>query len=522
MFSYKDLVRIKPIEPRQNVEGQSLKRVMGALDLTFLGVGAIIGTGIFVLTGVASALYAGPAVVLSFVVSGFAATLAALCYAELAAMDPVAGSAYSFTYSSMGELVAWLIGWNMILESLVSAGAVAGGWSSYFNDLLLSVGVTLPKALTKSIFEGGVFNLFAVIITFLITALSMVGTKGSAKATRIVVSIKLLVIALFIGLGLANVRAANWTPFMPFGFSGVMRGAAIVFFAYIGFDAVSTAAEDVKDPKRDLQRGIIGSLLISTVLYIVVAGILTGIQKYTLLNTPSPISSALYSVGIRWASAIISVGALAGLTSVLIAVIFAQSRIFFAMSRDGLLPPVFSRVHKKYKTPLFDFLIIGIAISLVAAFLPVGFIAQMANIGTLSAFAVVAVGVIVLRKRKPELERPFRVPWVPFLPGLSAVLSVVLMFNLPPATWIRFFVWMGIGLIIYFAYGFLHSRLASDNPEGRGRMAAPGRRVALSAYSQEAAEEIAKFRQDLTYPPHHRGKREERKIRRFRWRVKRK
>ncbi len=521
MFSYKDLMRIKPIGTKAETEGQPLRRVMGALDLTFLGVGAIIGTGIFVLTGVASALYAGPAVVLSFVISGFAATLAALCYAELAAMDPVAGSAYSFTYSSLGELVAWLIGWNMILEYLVSAGAVAVGWSSYFNDLLLSVGVTLPQALTKSVFEGGVFNLFAVVVTLLITALSMVGTKGSARATRIVVSVKLLVIALFIGLGLAHVKAANWAPFMPFGFSGVIRGAAIVFFAYIGFDAVSTAAEDVKDPKRDLQRGIIASLLISTVLYIVVAAVLTGMRKYTLLDTPSPISSALYGAGIPWASAIISVGALAGLTSVLIAVMFAQSRIFFAMSRDGLLPPVFSKIHRKYKTPFFDYLIIGAAICLVGAFLPVGFIAQMANIGTLSAFAVVAVGVIVLRRKKPELERPFRVPWVPFLPALSAALSVYLMFNLPLATWIRFFVWMAVGLVIYFAYGFLHSRLAPERPEGRERLIPhAGLGFARSSYTQEAAAELAELKRELTYPPSHRGK--ERKVRRFRRRAKRK
>lgn len=461
MHSVKAMMRVKPIGVNENGK-QSLKRVMGALDLTFLGVGAIIGTGIFVLTGVASALYAGPAIVISFIISGAAATLSALCYSEFAAMDPVAGSAYSFAYSSMGELIAWLIGWNMILEYLVSAGAVAVGWSSYLSDLLISVGVTLPQTLTKSVFEGGIFNLFAVIITMLVTLLSIFGTKGSTRATKIIVSIKLLVIALFIVLGITKVKSTNWVPFAPFGFSGIVHGAAIVFFAYIGFDAVSTAAEDVKDPKHDLQRGIIGSLLISTILYIVVAGILTGIQKYSLLNTPSPISSALIATGTRWASALISVGALAGLTSVLIAVIFAQSRIFFAMSRDGLLPPVFSKIHKKYHTPTFDILIIGIAISLIGAFLPVGFIAQMANIGTLSSFAVVAVGVIVLRKTKPDLERPFRVPWVPFLPIVSAILSIYLMFNLPLTTWIRFFVWMIIGIVIYFYYGFKNSRLGSD------------------------------------------------------------
>lgn len=460
MLNVKSLLRVKPIGEDRSSERSSLKRVMSALDLTFLGVGAIIGTGIFVLTGVAAALYAGPAVIISFIISGIAATLAALCYSELAAMDPVAGSAYSFTYSSMGELIAWLIGWNMILEYLVSAGAVAVGWSSYFSDLLGAAGITLPAYLTKSVFEGGAVNLPAVVITLLVTLLSALGTKGSARATQIIVSVKLLVIALFIFLGVRAIDTSNWVPFTPFGFTGIFHGAAIVFFAYIGFDAVSTAAEDVKDPKHDLQRGIIGSLLISTVLYIVVAGVLTGMQKYTQLNTPSPLSSALMAKGIRWASAFISVGALAGLTSVLIAVIFAQSRIFFAMSRDGLLPPIFSRLHKKFSTPLFDILIIGAAISLIGAFLPIGFIAQMANIGTLSAFTAVAIGVIVLRKKKPDLSRPFRMPWVPFLPILSAAMSVLLMFNLPAVTWVRFVIWIGIGLVVYFCYGYRHSRLA--------------------------------------------------------------
>ena len=462
MHSFKSIMRVKPIGAKEDTGKQSLKRVMNYVDLTFLGVGAIIGTGIFVLTGVASALYAGPAVIISFIISGFAATLAALCYSELAAMNPVAGSAYSFTYSSMGEIIAWLIGWNLILEYLVAAGAVAVGWSSYFNDLLLSIGISLPNALIKSPFEGGVINIFAVFITLLVMLISLFGTSESAKATKFIVSIKLLVIALFIVLGLTKVNTANWVPFAPFGFSGIMQGAAIVFFAYIGFDAVSTAAEEVKDPKRDLPRGIIGSLLISTILYILVAAILTGIQNYSLLNTPSPISSALIAVGIPWASAFISVGALAGLTSVLIAVIFAQSRIFFAMSRDGLLPPIFSKLNKKHGTPFFDILIIGLAISLISAFLPVGFIAQMANIGTLSAFAVVAISVIVLRKKKPDIKRPFKVPFVPVLPIISAIMSVYLMFNLPLATWIRFVVWIILGLITYFFYGYKHSRLSSQ------------------------------------------------------------
>ena len=460
MHISKDLLRIKPVETSEPPAKEGLKRVMGSLELTFLGVGAIIGTGIFVLTGVAASLYAGPAVIVSFVISGIAATLAALCYAEMASMVPVAGSAYSFTYSSLGEIIAWLIGWNLILEYVVAAAAVAVGWSSYFNDLLLSAGIHLPKALTKSPFDGGVIDIFAVIITLLVIVISILGTKGSAETIKVIVTVKLLVILLFIGLGIGKIQSANWTPFMPFGFSGVMKGAAIVFFAYIGFDAVSTAAEDVRDPKRDLKRGIIASLLISTVLYIAVAAILTGMEKYTALDTPSPISTALIHAGIRWAGALISVGALAGLTSVLLAVIFAQSRIFYAMARDGLLPPLFGNIHNHFRTPFVNFLLIGAAVALISAFFPVEFIAQMANIGTLSAFAVVAIGVIVLRKTKPDLERPFRVPWVPVLPVISAALSVYLMLNLPATTWLRFVIWIAIGLVIYYFYGFRNSKLA--------------------------------------------------------------
>jgi APA family basic amino acid/polyamine antiporter len=461
VLSFKELLlRKKPIG---RMEAQAyrnqLSRSMGALDLTALGIGAIIGTGIFVLTGVASALYAGPAVVISFLISGFAAGLAALCYAELSAMVPVAGSAYTFTYAAMGEVIAWLIGWNLILEYLVAAGAVAVGWGSYFSDMLSSIGVNLPAALTHSPFDGGVINVPAVVIALLVMFVVIRGSKESAKLTKIIVAVKLLVVALFIIVGVFYVHKKNFTPFMPFGFPGVIQGAAIVFFAYIGFDAVSTAAEEVRNPKRDLPRGIIASLIVSTVLYILVALVVNGMLPYTQLNTPSPISTALLSVGIRWASAFISMGALAGLTSVLIAVMFAQTRIFFAMSRDGLLPPLFGRVHKKYDTPYVGTLIVGIIIALVGAFFPVDLIAQMANIGTLSALAVVAIGVIILRRTQPGLERPFRVPWVPFVPALSALMSVYLMLNLPLATWVRFVVWILIGIVIYYFYGRRHSAL---------------------------------------------------------------
>ncbi|NLI92308.1 MAG: amino acid permease [Peptococcaceae bacterium] len=467
MISWKSLLRTKPIElsmkEAESTGKKALSRTLGAIDLTALGVGAIIGTGIFVLTGVAAANFAGPAIIISFIISGLAAGLAALCYAELASTVPVAGSAYTYTYSSLGEIVAWLVGWNLILEYLVAAAAVAVGWSGYFSDMLKSVGVPVPAALTLSPWEGGYINLPAVIITLLITWVAIRGTRESAKATKFIVFIKLSVILLFIAVGVFRVSPANWVPFAPFGFSGIMAGAAIVFFAYIGFDAVATAAEEVKDPKRDLPRGIIASLSISTVLYILVAAILTGMMKYTYLNTPSPISSALLAAGIRWASAFLSVGALAGLTSVLIAVIFAQSRVFFAMARDGLLPPVFAMIHQKYKTPFINTLMVGAAVCLIAAFFPVKIIAEMANIGTLSALAVVSLGVIILRRTRPELDRPFKVPWVPFLPGIAVFSCLYLMFNLPVATWIRLIIWVGIGIGVYFLYGFNHSILR--NPE---------------------------------------------------------
>lgn len=470
MISAKSVFRRKPIPPQtQNKrEGHAFKRSMGALDLTALGIGAIIGSGIFVLTGVAAALYAGPAVIVSFTISGVTAALAAVCYAELASMVPVAGGAYAYAYASMGELLAWLIGWNLVLEYLVAAGAVAVGWSSYFYDMLQSVGISLPAMFTKSLFEGGILNVPAMCIALIVTFIVIRGTSVSARATRVIVGIKLVIIVLFVIIGLLNVNPSNWTPFAPFGFTGIMQGAAIIFFAYIGFDAVATAAEEVRNPSRDLPRGIIASLVVSTTLYVVVAWVLTGLMKYTGLNTSSPITTALLSAGIRWASALVSVGALAGLTSVLIAVIFAQSRVFYAMSRDKLIPNLFAVIHKKYKTPYVDTLIIGVLVALIGAFFPVGFIAQMANIGTLSALCAVALGVIILRRKRPDLKRPFRVPWVPFLPALSLLMSIYLMLNLPLSTWVRFVVWILIGLAIYFFYGYHHSALSKDTAKGKG------------------------------------------------------
>ena len=437
-----------------------LTRTLGALDLTALGVGAIIGTGIFVLTGVASANFAGPGVVLSFVLAGIASGLAAIVYAEMASMIPVAGSAYTFSYVSLGEILAWLVGWNLILEYIVSAGAVSIGWSSYFVDLLLSAGIALPSQITTSPLNGGIINLPAVIIVLALTGLIITGTQHSTTANKFVVAAKLFAIIFFIALGSRHVNTANWRPFLPFGVTGVIQGAAIVFFAYIGFDAVSTAAEEVKNPRRDLTIGIVASLAVATVLYILVSLVLTGIVPYTALNTASPVAAALLRVGLPWAAAVISVGALAGLTSVLLVVLYGQSRIFFAMARDGLLPPIFDWIHPRFNTPLWDSLIIGLVVAAIGALLPITTVAELANIGTLSAFTAVSVGLLVMRAKRPELPRPFRVPWVPWLPILSIAASVYLAMNLPRFTWIRFVVWIVIGLLVYFSYGRRHSLLA--------------------------------------------------------------
>jgi len=455
--------RIKSIEKlmaEKETGAHRLPRTLGALDLASLGVGAIIGTGIFVLTGVAAANFAGPGVVLSFVLAGIASGLAALVYAEMASMIPVAGSAYTFSYVSLGEILAWLVGWNLILEYIVSAGAVAIGWSSYFVDLLRSAGVALPAAFTRSPLEGGLINLPAALIVLALTALIITGTQHSATANKFVVVAKLAAIILFIILGARHVDPANWQPFLPFGVTGVMHGAAIVFFAYIGFDTVSTAAEEVKNPRRDLPISIVASLGIATVFYILVSLALTGMVSYTTLNTASPVTAALLRVGLPWAAAVISVGALAGLTSVLLVVLYGQSRIFFAMARDGLLPPIFDWIHPRLRTPLWDSVIIGVLVAVIGALLPISIVAELANIGTLSAFTAVSAGLLILRAKRPDLPRPFRVPWAPWIPVLSIAASVYLAANLPALTWIRFVVWIIIGLAVYLVYGRRHSLLA--------------------------------------------------------------
>lgn len=456
-------LRIKPIEnllSEKDGDRNSLARVLGPVDLTALGVGAIIGTGIFVLTGIASANYAGPGIVLSFVLAGIASALAALIYAEMSSMIPVAGSAYTFTYGSLGEIPAWLVGWNLILEYIVASGAVAIGWSSYFSSLLGAAGLTLPPSLTTSPFEGGIVNLPALLVVLLMTALVIAGTRQSSFANKIVVAAKVSAIVLFIILGARHVDPVNWTPFLPFGVTGIFHGAAIVFFAYIGFDAVSTAAEEVKNPKRDLSIGIVASLGIATVLYLLVSLVLTGIMPYNQLNTASPVAAAMLRVGLPWAAAAISIGALAGLTSVLLVMLYGQSRIFFAIARDGLLPPIFCRLNPKYRTPAVNSLLVGFSVAVIGALLPITVVAELANIGTLSAFSAVAAGFLVLRAKRPDIPRPFRAPWSPWLPLLSIFASLYLAANLPSLTWIRFGVWILIGLVIYLAYSRKHSLMA--------------------------------------------------------------
>ncbi|HBU82271.1 MAG TPA: amino acid permease [Paenibacillus sp.] len=454
------LFRKKPIATGDN-ESNILKRVLGPLDLMTLGVGAIIGTGIFVLTGVAAATYAGPGLVLSFLLAGIICAFAALCYSEFASSVPASGSAYTYSYTAFVEVIAWILGWDLILEYGFASAAVASGWSGYFQTLLSGFGLELPHALTSAFNpeKGTYFDITAAMITLIITFLLTRGVKEAARANGIMVAIKIIVVLIFIGVGVFYVEPDNWQPFLPFGMSGVTAGAATVFFAYIGFDAVSTAAEEVKRPQRDLPIGIIASLAICTVLYIVVSLILTGIVPYHMLNVSDPVAFAFEFVQLKGLSWIVSLGAITGITTVLLVMMYGQTRLLYSMSRDGLLSPVFSKVSGKSQTPAMGTWVAGIIVALFSGFISLGHLAELTNIGTLFAFAVVSLGIIVLRKNNPELKRGFRVPLVPLIPILSAVGCMYLMTRLAALTWITFFGWLIIGLIIYFAYGRYHSHL---------------------------------------------------------------
>ncbi len=444
-----------------------LKRSLSATDLTALGIGAIIGTGIFVLIGTAIVgdsvrLGAGPGISLSFVLAGLACVLAALCYAEYAAMIPVAGSAYTYSYATLGEFIAWITGWNLILEYGVACVAVAIGWSGYFNRLLALAGINLPAWATHAPGgpEGGIINLPASIIVLLCTWILVVGVKESARITSLVVVLKLAVILFFIGVGSTAVEPANWTPFMPNGFAGVGAAAAIVFFAYIGFDAVSTTAEEARNPQRDIPIGIIASLVICTLLYIAVAAVLTGMIPWQSVDVNAPIATALQQLGFRWGAALVAIGAVAGITSVLLVMMIGQIRIFFVMARDGLLGPWLGAVHPRYRTPHHATILTGVIVAVLAGFVQIGEAADMANIGTLFAFVLVCIGVVVLRRTRPEFDRPFRVPFMPALPVLGAIACFLLMTGLPWVTWLRFVLWTALGIGVYLAYGLRRSRLA--------------------------------------------------------------
>lgn len=436
-----------------------LKRTLGALDVVLFGVGIIIGTGIFVLTGVAAAKYAGPALMLSFVIASVTCAFVSLAYSELAAMVPISGSAYTYTYASIGEFLAWLVGWNLILEYTVGASAVAGGWSAYLTALLRDAGLEIPQALTMVPADGGIVNLPAILITCFITYLLVLGIRESAAANRILVAVKFGAIFLFLFLAGPKVDPINWQPFMPFGFAGVSAGAAVIFFAYLGFDSVATAAEETKQPSRDMPIGIIGSLLICTLLYVSVSGVMTGVVHYELLNTAEPVTFVLRQLGYHFGSALVGTGALAGLTTVLLVMIYAQTRAFFAMSRDGLIPERICRVHHKYGTPHIITMIVGACVALISGFLPISVVAEMCSSGTLFAFVLASVGVIVMRYKYPNAKRPFRCPAVYLIATCAIVSCLYVMFHLAWMTWVRFMIWTFIGVVIYFLYGYSHSGL---------------------------------------------------------------
>ncbi|MDR0519805.1 MAG: amino acid permease [Clostridiales Family XIII bacterium] len=466
-------------------EGEALKRNLSALDLTLMGVGVIIGSGIFVITGVAAGDVAGPALVISFLVAGIACLFAALCYAELAAAIPASGSSYTFSYIGIGEIFAWFIGWCLTAEYIFACSAISTGWSAYFTMIVESIGIDIPDSLLADPMSGGIVNLPAVLIITLMMLLQLRGAKESAVLNNVLVAVKLIVIVLFIVLTIGHIKSANYEPFVPFGWfpenwfatpkTGVFAGAAIVFFAYLGFDALANSAEEVKNPQRSLPRGIIGALLIATALYIVVTLCMTGVTSYTHYasgqpGNGAPVAYALAAIGIDWGKVIVSVGAITGLTTGVLVTLGAQSRLIYSLSRDGLLPKPLSKVNKN-KVPKYAIISMWIAASILGGLLPIGRLAELCNIGTLCAFFIVSLTVILLRKNMKELERPFKVPLVPVLPLISMVMCLFLVTQLASLTWLFFVVWTGIGMLIYAIYGNKHSKAglsAGDGSSGGG------------------------------------------------------
>ncbi|MFF4210269.1 amino acid permease [Streptomyces sp. NPDC001796] len=478
----------------------ALRKTLSALDLTVFGVGVIIGTGIFVLTGKVAKQNAGPAVSLSFVLAGVVCALAALCYAEFASTVPVAGSAYTFSYATLGELPAWIIGWDLVLEFALGTAVVAVGWSGYIRSLLDNAGWHLPAYLGgREGAHGFGFDILAAALVLLLTAILVLGMKLSARVTQLVVAVKVTVVLIVIIGGAFFVNSANYKPFVPepqavpaggslkapliqlmvgwapsnFGVMGIFTAASVVFFAFIGFDIVATTAEETRNPQRDMPRGILGSLLICTALYVAVSIVVTGMQHYSRLSVDAPLADAFKAIGHPWFAGVISFGAAAGLTTVCLILLLGQSRVFFAMSRDGLLPRFFSHVHPRFKTPHRPTILLGVVIAVVAGFTSLSELAELVNIGTLFAFIVVAIGVVILRRTRPDLPRAFRTPFVPAVPILSVCASLWLMLNLPAETWLRFAIWLVIGFVVYFLYGRSHSRVGHAGKSAAGGVSSP-------------------------------------------------
>ena len=484
IFATKSIEQLKA--ESEGTGEHSLRRVLGPTNLVTLGIGAIIGTGIFVLTGQAAAQYAGPGIVLSMVVAGVASALAGLCYSEFASTVPIAGSAYTYGYATLGEFIAWIIGWDLILEYALGGATVAVGWSGHLTSFLHDfLGITIPASLASapcSIVPAAgcnpdaYLNLPAVLIAIAVTVLIVIGIKESANVNSVIVVIKVAVVLIVIIGGAAYVNSANWQPIIPpntghfgeYGWSGVLRGAGVIFFAYIGFDAVSVAAQEAKNPQRDMPIGILGSLVVCTILYILVSGVMVGLVPYReMLGSPAPMVVAIRaaeaasggSTLLRIMTMLVELGAIAGLSSVMVVLMMAQPRIFYSMSRDGLLPPFARKIHPRFRTPHITSIITGVIVALAAGFTPIGALGELVSIGTLLAFVIVSIGVIFLRYRRPDLHRPFKTPFVPFIPILSALVSFALMLGLPFDTWLRLVIWMAIGLVLYFAYGYKHSEL---------------------------------------------------------------